>query len=48
MSFKLLSSPLQGFTDFRFRNAQNKSTIDSEKKAKASDNQQLLESGEED
>ena len=24
MSFKLLSSPLQGFTDFRFRNAQNK------------------------
>ncbi|OUD34653.1 tRNA-dihydrouridine synthase [Flavobacterium sp. FPG59] len=24
MSFTLLSSPLQGFTDFRFRNAQNK------------------------
>ena len=24
MSFSLLSSPLQGFTDFRFRNAQNK------------------------
>lgn len=23
MSFKLLSSPLQGFTDFRFRNAFN-------------------------
>jgi tRNA-dihydrouridine synthase B len=24
MNFTLLSSPLQGFTDFRFRNAQNK------------------------
>ena len=24
MSFTLLSSPLQGFTDFRFRNAQHK------------------------
>ncbi|MFT7336597.1 MAG: tRNA-dihydrouridine synthase, partial [Porticoccaceae bacterium] len=24
MSYTLLSSPLQGFTDFRFRNAQNK------------------------
>ena len=24
MSFRLLSSPLQGFTDFRFRNAFNK------------------------
>ena len=32
----------------QIRNAQNKSTIDSEEKAKASDNQQLLESGEED
>ena len=32
----------------QIRNAQNKSTIDSKEKAKASDNQQLLESGEED
>ncbi|MDA9628468.1 DUF349 domain-containing protein [Flavobacteriaceae bacterium] len=32
----------------QIKNAQNKSTIDSEEKAKVSDNQQLLESGEED
>jgi subtilase family serine protease len=32
----------------QIRNTQNKSTIASEEKAKASDNQQLLESGEED